>query len=126
MIPHVKIIIVDDDKITRDLLVDVLTYSVNRKILTFETGSDAWAHLQRDDSADIIIFDVNIPEINGFELLGKIKQNFSNKTCILLSPSPADEKTAGSLGADAFLAKPFSVNDLFNIVQTFVVESGDR
>ncbi len=93
--------------------------------MTFETGFEAWCHLQKDESADIIIFDVNIPEINGFELLGKIKQNFPNKTCILMSPAPADEETARSLGADAFLAKPFSVNDLFNIVQTFVVESSD-
>ncbi|RLC32559.1 MAG: hypothetical protein DRH32_02710 [Deltaproteobacteria bacterium] len=126
MIPYVKIIVVDDDRITRDFLADVLAYSVNRDILCFETGFEAWCHLQRDNSADIIICDVNIPEINGFELLGKIKQNFSNKTCILMSPVPADEETARSLGADAFLAKPFSVNDLFNIVQAFVVESGGR
>ena len=43
-----------------------------------------------------------------------------------MSPVPADEETARSLGADAFLAKPFSVNDLFNIVQAFVIESGGR
>ena len=98
-------------------------YSVNRKILTFETGFEAWRHLQKDNSADIVLFDANIPEINGFELLGKIKQILPSKTCILMSSNPADEETAGALKADAFLAKPFSVNDLFNIVQTFVIES---
>ena len=91
--------------------------------MAFESGFKAWRYLKKNDSADIIIFDINIPEINGFELLGKIKQNFANKTCILMSAAPADEETVRSLGADAFLAKPFSVNDLFNIVQTFVVES---
>jgi len=103
-------------------LVDALAYSVNRKILAFKTGFEAWCYLQKNERADIIIFDVNIPEIDGFELLDKIKQKFPDKICILMSPAPADEKTARSLGADAFLAKPFSVNDLFNIVQTFIIE----
>jgi len=43
-----------------------------------------------------------------------------------MSSNPADEETARALKADAFLAKPFSVNDLFNIVQTFVIESEAR
>jgi CheY-like chemotaxis protein len=65
--------------------------------------------------------DVYIPELDGFELLDKIKKQYPSKTCILMSTIPTDEEIARKLGADAFIGKPFSANDLFQIVQKFVV-----
>jgi hypothetical protein len=41
---------------------------------------------------------------------------------VLFSDSPGNETKAKEQGSDAFLAKPFGVNELFNLVQTFVVE----
>jgi CheY-like chemotaxis protein len=38
-----------------------------------------------------------------------------------MSASPPDEKTSMELGADAFLAKPFTLQDLFDLVKQFVV-----
>ncbi len=70
----------------------------------------------------MVISDTDLIEMNGVKLLAGIKKKYPKKKCIIMSEDSAKEETAKQLGADAFLAKPFKVNDLFNIVQTFVVE----
>lgn len=123
IIPYVKIAVVEDDKIVRDFVVEVLTFSVNREILAFDNGFDALCHLDKREGPDIVLASANLPEISGFDLLSRIKEKFPRKVCIIMSQDPANEKKAESFGADAFLAKPFSVNEIFNIVQTFVIET---
>ncbi|MFC1505232.1 response regulator [Thermodesulfobacteriota bacterium] len=112
--------VVDDDKIVRDFVATALAYSVNREIQLFSNGFDAVNSLESGQSADIILSDVYIPELNGFELLSAIKKKFPRKACILMSSIPSDEETARRLGADAFIGKPFSANALFQVVQKFV------
>jgi len=118
---NVKIVVVDDDKLVRDFVVHVLMFSVNRDVRSFSNGFSAWNYIEIPDNADIIVTDVDMPEMTGFELLTKIKKTCPEKKCIIMSADPTNENTAINLGADAFLAKPFGVNDLFKIVETFVV-----
>ena len=98
-----------------------MAYSVNREIQVFDNGFDALNALDTHNSPDIILSDVYVPELDGFELLSKIKRRYPDKACILMSTIPTDEETARRLGADAFIGKPFSANALFQIVQEFVV-----
>jgi DNA-binding NtrC family response regulator len=102
--------------------VDVLAYSVNREIKSFDNGTDAWSYIKAPESADIIVSDVDMPKMDGLELLKKVKTEYPRKICILMSSKPAHETTARQFGADAFIAKPFDISDLFEIVQSFVVE----
>jgi CheY-like chemotaxis protein len=95
-------------------------YCVNRNVLSFENGMEAWDYLARHGRADIVVADVDMPKMSGFELLSKIKKKFPRKICIIMSGDPSNEKSAKELGADSFLAKPFNLKDLFNIVQTYV------
>ncbi|MBU4185770.1 MAG: response regulator [Proteobacteria bacterium] len=121
---NVKIAVVDDDKLTRDLVVNALMYCVNRDVLSFENGFSALAYLDTDkDSPDIIVSDVDMPEMNGLALLESIKKKWPSKICVIMSEDPASEKSASDLGADAFLAKPFKITDLFNIVQKYIVDT---
>ena len=69
----------------------------------------------------MIISDVDMPEMDGFELLKKVKEKKSDMIVILMSGRPENEDRAAAINADAFLAKPFAINDLFNIVQTYIV-----
>ncbi len=116
---------VDDDKLTRDLMVNALMYCVNRDVLSFENGFSALAYLDADeDSLDIIVSDIDMPEMSGLALLESIKKKWPSKICVIMSENPANEKSASDLGADAFLAKPFKVTDLFNIVQKYIVDAG--
>jgi DNA-binding NtrC family response regulator len=114
--------VVDDDPMTRDFTVDVLAYSVNREVKSFGNGVDAWSYIKDPESADIIVSEVDMPQMDGLELLKRVKSEYPQKICILMSSQPAHETAARQSGADAFLAKPFDINDLFEIVQNFVVE----
>ncbi|MCG6971592.1 MAG: response regulator [Desulfobacterales bacterium] len=120
-IPNVKIAVIDSDLLVRDFVTTVLMYCVNRDVLSFDNGMAAWRYVQSDDGPDIIISEVAVSGLNGFEFLAKFKARHPSKKCLLMSANPEDEQIAKESGADAFLAKPVSVNDLFKVVEAFVV-----
>ena len=120
-IPNVKIAVIDGDLLVRDFVSTVLMYCVNRDVLSFDNGMAAWRYIEGAGSPDIIISEVNVSGLNGFELLAKFKEKYPAKKCLLMSANPDDEQIARDSGADAFLAKPVSVNDLFRVVEAFVV-----
>jgi len=120
-IANVKIAVVDGELLVRDFVSTVLMYCVNRDVLSFDNGMAAWRYIEGDDSPDIIISEVDVSGLNGFELLARFKAKHPTKKCLLMSANPDDEKIARDSGADAFLAKPVSVNDLFRVVEAFVV-----
>ena len=101
---------------------NALTYCVNREIASFKNGLEAWHYLEKGGEADIVISDVDMPEMNGFELLSRCKAKWADKTVILMSGIKANREKAELNGADAFLGKPFAINDLFDIVQCYVVD----
>lgn len=114
--------VVDNDPGVRALTVDALSYCVNRDVTSFSDGLSAWQYLDGTNGADIVISDVDMPGMDGLELLGKFKAKWKNKTFILMSGREKNGERADAAGADGFLAKPFTINDLFNIVQNFVVD----
>ena len=120
-IPNVKIAVIDGDLLVRDFVTTVLMYCVNRDVLSFDNGVAAWRYVQNDDGPDIIISEVAVSGLNGFEFLAKFKAKHPSKKCLLMSANPEDEQIAKESGADAFLAKPVSVSDLFNVVESCVI-----
>jgi DNA-binding response OmpR family regulator len=117
---NVKIAVIDGDLLVRDFITTVLMYCVNRDVLSFDNGMAAWRYVQRADSPDIIISEVAVSGLNGFEFLSKFKAKHPTKKCLLMSANPEDEQSARDSGADAFLAKPVNVNDLFKVVEAFI------
>lgn len=117
---NVTIAVIESDVTVRDFIVNLLTYCVNRQVLSFGEGQSAWAYLKEHDDVDIIILEVDLPGINGLDILSRVKDLNSGKICVAVSANPADEAAARNLKADAFLAKPFDMEDLFNIVQSFI------
>lgn len=119
-VAQTQIIVVDDDQLVRDFAVHTIEYGINRQVATFETGFNAWQFLQnRPEEADIIIADANIPDMDGMELLKKVKEVFPEKKFVLTTSNPDYEDIAHQIGADAFLTKPYDVSDLFTVVQQF-------
>ncbi len=64
---------------------------------------------------------MDMPGMSGMELLSKVKSTFPDIIFVAMSSVPEHEAALLQKGAHAFLAKPFDINDLFNIVQRFVV-----
>ncbi|MFZ5572515.1 MAG: response regulator [Thermodesulfobacteriota bacterium] len=115
-----NIMVVDDDVQFRSMAKTLLTYQMRGDVLSCENGQAALSHLEMKNNIDIILSDINMPEMNGLELLTRIKQKYPNKTCILMSGDPTNEKTAREMGADAYINKPFHINEIAELLQTFV------
>ena len=117
-----KIAVVDADPIVRDFVVGTLMYSVNREVLPFENSLDAWIYFEDYGAPDIIVADINLEDLTGTELLDKVKGLNRGTIVIFYSDLPDKEEVVKTAGADAFLAKPFGVSELFSLVQRFVVD----
>lgn len=114
----------EDDKATRDFIATVLMYCVNRDVLKFENGLLAWSYIEAGNGIDIIVSDVEMPEMDGLALLKRVKAKYPDKICIVMSGDLEYQSLADRIGANAFLCKPFKVNDLFDVVARFVTGEG--
>ncbi len=85
-----------------------------------ETGFEA-LQLLASNAFDVVIVDVNMPDINGLELLAFMKksprQQGARKILISTQVDGSDSKRGIELGADAFLEKPFEVDELRALIQ---------
>ena len=110
----------------KDFIVDVLEFSVNREVKSFENGLKALRHLSRSGDFDILLAEVDLPGLSGLELFKQIKKEWPDKIYILMSGNAATEQKVTDIGVDAFLAKPIGVKDLFAVVENFVVQSSNK
>lgn len=104
-----KVLVADDDDNFRSLVIELLTeadYEVAAEI----NGRLAWERLQAE-GADMAVLDVNMPEMDGFELLKRIRTDdrFKNIPVLMLTIRAfADDQVQGyETGADDYLTKPF-------------------
>jgi DNA-binding response OmpR family regulator len=102
-----------------------MMYSVNREVLVFENAEALMDFMNAGNTIHLVLSEIHLHGRSGFELLRFLKQKQAGTYFIAISTDPVDEISATELGADAFLAKPFALTDLFDIVQRFVVESPD-
>ncbi len=115
-----KIAIVEDDELSRQLIVNTLLSLTEMDVFPYENGQAAWTDLGNGHRADIVIADVNMPKMDGLTLLGKIKQKTPETSCIIISGNPSYKSSAKDLGADYFLAKPFSITEMLKVIQEFM------
>jgi DNA-binding response OmpR family regulator len=107
-----KILAVDDEE---DLL-EILSFNLSAEGYTVETASSAEEALTRTLPAyDLFILDVMMGKMSGFRLAEKIRKELNLPTPIIFltaRDTENDKVTGFSLGADDYLAKPFSVREL--------------
>ena len=107
-----KVLVVDDEAGIRELLSDVLGMS-GYQVTTAEDGLRAFAHL-RNEKYDIVIADVNMPKLDGYGLIERMRES-GDQTPVILLTARGDNKDVSkglSLGADDYVAKPFSFDVL--------------
>ncbi|MGO8817746.1 MAG: response regulator transcription factor [Terriglobia bacterium] len=112
-----KILVVDDDQESRDLLCEVLEAN-GYAPLAVENGLAAREILSRDLEYRIVIADLQMPLESGLELLRKLRQQNSQHEIILMSSfmSSAEKRAAKALGVHALLDKPFQLTELLQTV----------
>ncbi len=113
-------LIVEDSNTTRSLIKSVIEEVGDINAFEAATGFEALKALPRQPF-DLIIIDINMPDINGFELLDFVKNNnqYKNIPVVIVSTeSSEDDKEKGmALGAVAYLTKPFKLEELQGIVR---------
>jgi len=116
-----KILVVDDDQESRNLLCEVLEAN-GYVVCAVADGAAAREALSRDGECRIVIADLQMPQESGLELLRKLRQQNSQHQIILMSSfmSGAERKAAQALGAYALLDKPFQLSELLQAVAGLV------
>jgi DNA-binding response OmpR family regulator len=109
-----KIVVIEDDFAIKMLIGTVL--ESNFEVSAFDNPVEALAYLHKGNMPDIIISDLNTPEMNGYDLLVQLKtSNFFNTIPILiLSGEEGSETRIKCLeaGADDYILKPFNPREL--------------
>ena len=113
-----KILIVDDDPYIRELV---------RKILQsggFETveASDGRDALEKIDDCNCAVIDVMMPEIDGYQLVEKLRKFYENLPVLMLTAKAglSDKIRGFELGADDYLTKPFEGDELLMRVKALL------
>jgi two-component system, NtrC family, response regulator HydG len=113
-----RILIVDDAPVIRQVLEEVLAdegYAVE----TAPDGCAAWAIIAAAPP-DLVISDVHMPCVDGWALLGKVRERFPLLPVLLISAS-SDPPGSHSLPEHTtFLAKPFSLDALLDVVARMI------
>jgi two-component system chemotaxis response regulator CheY len=115
-----SILIVEDSATTRSLIRAVIEEIGDFNIVEAPTGFDA-LKLFPQQEFDLVVTDINMPDINGLELINFVKNNPSYKHIPLIIVTTErreeDRKRGMALGASAYVTKPFKAPELQEIVR---------
>ncbi|MEX0648236.1 MAG: two-component regulator propeller domain-containing protein [Balneolaceae bacterium] len=123
---HKTVVIVEDDMVVSLYVQEILSDTYN--IVTAEDGEDGMKKIL-ETMPDLVISDVMMPVMNGYELCSKIRENPRTRSIpvVLLTAKAGDDSKLEGLqhGADAYLTKPFKESILKEVLQN-LISSRDR
>jgi two-component system response regulator (stage 0 sporulation protein F) len=113
-----RILVVDDQESMRDMLADLLDM-MGYEPCTVESGSQALEHLIASE-IDLVITDLNMPEMDGLELMKRIKERTPKMPVIVITGYGTfnTERQVLSDGADGYIPKPCTINRVQETVNT--------
>ena len=114
---NISILVVDDEETLRDILYKILTKE-GYQVESAENGEEALEKL-RDNKYDLMISDIKMPRLNGFELLKLVRKDYPSMGVIMMTAygDSFTIKDALLLGADEYITKPFKSFEINLIVE---------
>ena len=125
-----KILIVDDETEIADLI-EVYLKNEEYTVFKFYTAEEALKCIQTTP-LDLAILDVMLPDINGFTLCQKIREQYTYPVIMLTAKDAETDKITGlTLGADDYITKPFNIRELLarvkaNLRKYNIVSNNDK
>ncbi len=114
-----RVLVVDDSSATRAYVRAALESGSDVQVVEAASGFDALRLLPRE-TFDLLVVDINMPNINGLELVSFIRQSETHRdTPLLIISTEASERDVSrgmALGANGYLAKPFTAQALLDAV----------
>lgn len=116
-----NILVIDDDDIFRDVLVSALRQA-NHTVREAENGNEG-LRLFHEQPAELVLTDIVMPEKEGLDTIRDLRRDFPTARIIAMSGGLAHDPhlylhMAEKFGANAVLAKPFQLNELYQTVDT--------
>jgi len=117
-----KVMVIDDSKTIRRTAETLLT-KAGCEVVTATDGFDALAKIA-DSRPDIIVVDIMMPRLDGYQTCALIKNNseFKKTPVIMLSSKDGlfDKAKGRIVGSDQYLTKPFSKTELLNSIEAHI------
>jgi two-component system response regulator CpxR len=120
-----RVLLVDDDRELCQMLTEYLN-AEHFAVKSAHDGGDALRELQADDF-EIVILDVMLPTLSGFDVLRKLGASYSTPVLMLTARDDDVDRIVGlELGADDYLSKPFNPRELVARIRAILRRAGNR
>jgi CheY-like chemotaxis protein len=115
------VLVVDDDS---DFVLDLKTWLTQEGFRTHavEVGRAAFQRYCMYRPYAVVVLDLHMPKVDGFQVLKRIKQADANTKVAVLTADAAARDTAAELGADAFVVKPVGRKSVCELVHRLTNE----
>ena len=117
------VILVVDDIVTNIVLIQSFLRGRNYEVLSAQSGVQA-LQIASENHPDIVILDIMMPEMDGYEVLARLRAGEDTKDIkvVMLSAlaKESDIRNAMDLGADGFLTKPILANKLYEALEKLI------
>ncbi|MBS7245311.1 MAG: response regulator [Bacteroidales bacterium] len=117
------VILVVDDIVTNIVLIQAFLRGRNYEVLSAQSGVQA-LQIASENHPDIVILDIMMPEMDGYEVLARLRAGEDTKDIkvVMLSAlaKESDIRNAMDLGADGFLTKPILANKLYEALEKLI------
>jgi two-component system response regulator CpxR len=121
--PVGRILVIDDDREMVDLLRQSLAQE-GFELGTAQSGEEGITQ-GRNNAPDLILLDVTLPDINGFEVLRRLRRESDVPVIMLTARGDEVDRIVGlEIGADDYLPKPFSVRELVARINAILRRAG--
>ena len=122
-----KVLVIEDDRLTRDIILNLLLL---REISAI-AAADGRAGLQlaKEIIPDLILCDVRMPVLSGYDVLAALRQDSTTATIPLIFLTAETNQDAiergQQLGANGYLNKPFTTAELLSAIAPYLSKAGD-
>jgi DNA-binding response OmpR family regulator len=120
-----KIIVVDDEEDQLFTVKKTIEFSEKDfDVITFNSGNNFLQYLKNNDKPDLILLDIMMPEMTGWELYDKIKENDKWRNIPIVFLTARTDETAEKAGkffGEDYIEKPFDGKDLIKRIKKILI-----